>query len=137
MRHNRTLQLLSLSLALLLWLTVGQSLERGEGGLTSGTLATRTFESVRVRVLSEPGSPTEIELEPATVTVVIGGRPKQVSEFSEDEIEAYVRLVTGNSLGKRHPVRIQVSGVQVVSIIPQEITIQGAAPKDTFQTTVD
>jgi hypothetical protein len=137
MRHNRAFQLLSLSLAILLWLTVKQSLERGEGAIPGGTIAMRTYDAVRVRVLTEPGSPTEIELEPSTVSVILGGRPNQISELDPEELEAYVRLVTGNSLGRKHPVQIQVPGFQVVAVNPQEVLIRSAAVEQSFQTTTD
>lgn len=137
MHHHRGLLVLSFSLAFLLWITVRQSLERGEAFMGGSTIATRSIDGVRVRVLTEPGTPTAIELDPATVTIVVNGRPDIITRLVADDIEAYVHLISGNSLGRLHPVKVQVQGVQIVSVNPQEILIQSAVIPDASGQTID
>jgi hypothetical protein len=125
MHHHRGLLLLSFSLASLLWLTVRQSLDRGEGLISSAFITTRTFDGVRVRLLSEPGAPESVQLKPARVDIVVAGRPNILNRMVEGDLEAHVELAGGNSVGKRHPVRVhhQVAGARVVSVQPQEVLI--------------
>ena len=131
LRHNRWQKLLSLLLAMLIWFTVKQGLERGGGLPVVPDGNTRPFEHVPVRVLTATASPAAFRVTPSEVTVVLRGRPDTLARLRPQDVEVYVNLADNPPTNaSRRAVRVNAPGCQVGSVSPQVVTIDLPAPSD-------
>ncbi|KAB2654630.1 MAG: hypothetical protein DVB31_16485 [Verrucomicrobia bacterium] len=131
LRHNRWQKIVSLLLAMLIWFTVKQGLERGGGFPVVPDANTRTFDHLPIRVLTATANPGPVHLNPSEVTVVLRGRPDVLSRLRPQDVEVYVNLADPaptNTL--RRIVRVNAVGCQVGSVSPEEVLIERPSPSD-------
>jgi hypothetical protein len=130
LRHNRWQKLLSLLLAMLIWFTVKQGLERGGGFPVVPDGTTRPFDHLPIRVLAGP-VPEAVRVTPAEVTVVLRGRPDVLARLRPQDVDVYVTLADLPSTNAvRRAVRVNAPGCQVGSVSPEEVLIERPSPPD-------
>jgi hypothetical protein len=131
LRHNRWQKGLSLLLATLIWFTVRQSLEHGGGPLVVPDGKKLTFEHLPIRTLGTALDPGLFRVSPTEVTVVLQGRPENLSRLRPSDVDVYVKLTEiplTNSF--RRSIRVHAPGAQVSSVSPQEVLIERELPTD-------
>ena len=124
-------KLFSLALALGIWFTIHAL---GRPALTPArpleSWATRTFADVSANVVSTTADVREFRVHPATVQVIVSGRPEVMAALKEKEIRVTVDL-TGIEAARDLKKRVDVSvppGVMVVRLMPAEVGVV-APPK--------
>ena len=124
-RHNRWQKLLSLLLAILIWFTVRQGLERGGGPPVVPEGNTRTFEHLPIRILTPASQLEHFQVSPAEVTVVLRGRRDALNRLRTQDVEVYVNLTDSSATNGLHrPVHVNAPGSQLGSVSPQEVLIE-------------
>ncbi len=86
---------------------------------------TRLFRDVPVRVLGAPGEPAARRVVPASVHIMLAGRPTTMERVDAAEIKAYVDL-TGAPAGQEWRGAVGVfapPGLRAVSVDPREVTV--------------
>lgn len=120
-RDHFWLKLISLVLAVLIWLTVKSNL-----GNTGGE-ATRRFPSRPILVLTDKAEHVAIVTNPGEASVTVRGPTALLNELSEQDIHVYVRLNDPRQVSGELPVHAHVpSGATVFSVIPVTATIKPA-----------
>jgi YbbR domain-containing protein len=115
------LKLISLVLAVLIWLTV-----RADLGNSSAE-ATRRFADRPILVLTDKAEHVAVVASPSQTAVTVRGPAALLSELSEQDIHVYVRLNDPRQINGVLPIHAHVpSGASVVLISPASATIKPA-----------
>jgi len=115
------LKLISLVLAILIWLTVKSDL----GGPTAE--ATRTFTNRPILLLTDKAEHVAVVASPSQAGITVRGPAALLNELSEQDVHVYVRLQDPRQVGGELPVHAHVpSGATVVLITPATATIKPA-----------
>lgn len=115
--------IVSLLLAVAIWLTVHKIREEPEAPVTRG--AENTYGNLPVRLLSASADVRDYRVAPGTVAVTVSGPPKAMAVLQADQIHAVVDL-TGikSSHDLRRPVEISApAGTTLVSVDPPEVVV--------------
>lgn len=120
------LKLLSLALAILIWLTVsftkdGMSVK----GLGSNAQGTQTFFNVPVIVLSEAADVHDFKVNPNSVDITLRGDPKALEALKIEQIRALVDLTGVEDVrGLKKKIEITTPpGFTYVNISPSEVDV--------------
>ena len=119
-------KLFSVALAVGIWLTVHTISEDAAKHVNplSG-LATQTFQTVPVLVVSAASDVREFKVRPTTVQITISGRPEAVAALDPRQIHVFVDL-TGIQAAQDLKKRVDVStppGITFVSAQPPEVDV--------------
>jgi hypothetical protein len=117
-------KLLSVALAFAIWLTVKTT--SAEQGQTE-----RVFLSLPLQIVSGTADVRTFQMEPATVTVTLKGRPEVINRLAEREIRALVDVTSADVTQnfRRHVDVAVPSGITVVHVEPAEVQITPPKPK--------
>lgn len=130
LRHNLAWKILSFFLAVLIWLTVRQSIDR-PGDPDAATPTTRTFDRLPIRVLTLAADLNRFRVQPAEVSVVLGARPALLDRLTAADVEVYVNLAAGPpAAGQRQAVHVNAPGAQVLAVSPTEVLIESLHSPD-------
>lgn len=124
-RRDWGLKLFALALAVLIWTTVRDMIQRAGGGSAGGFGRTRTLAEVPVWVLLPAREGQGCRVEPSTVEVTVRGPRELVDSLEPEEIRVVVRVEPGQG-GVEHLEPVEVltpSGVSVVRVQPQRIRV--------------
>lgn len=124
-RRDWGLKLFALALAVLIWSTVRDMIQRAGGGAASGFGRTRTLAEVPVWVLLPAREGQGCRVEPSAVEVTVRGPRELVDALEPEEIRVVVRVEPGQR-GVEHLEPVEVlapSGVSVVRVQPQRIRV--------------
>jgi YbbR domain-containing protein len=115
------LKLISLVLAVLIWLTV-------RADLGSSTVeSTRPFPNRPILVLTDKAEHVAVVANPIHASITVRGQAALLNELSEQDIHVYVRLHDPRQVGGEFPVHAHVpSGATVILITPATATIKPA-----------
>jgi YbbR domain-containing protein len=122
------LKLLSLALAVLIWIVINFAIQREGTPVSSAlryTTAERTFYNLPVVVLSSAEDVRDFKVSPNEVTVTVQGEPKVFDKLQSKDIRVLVDLTgiaTANYLMKRVEVSTP-SGVTQVKVEPEQVRI--------------
>ena len=131
LRRNPWQKLFSLLLATLVWATVRQYASRGGLQVPGPDAPTRLFANLPVRILTLATSLNTYQVDPGQITVVVRGRASTLSRLRAEDIEVYVNLTDlSETEPVRRPVHVNVAGVQVVLIAPEEVLIEPVPTAD-------
>ena len=115
------LKLISLVLAVLIWLTVKADLG------TSSAETTRPFPNCPVLVLTDHAEHVAVVANPRQASVTVRGPVALLNELSEQDIHVYVRINDPRQFNGVLPIHAHVpSGASVVRIMPDTATIKPA-----------
>jgi YbbR domain-containing protein len=125
-------KLISLFLAVAIWLTVHKMYE--EPKHPSGTAAgsTVTFGNLPVLVVSSASDVRNFRVEPATIAVKVSGSPEAMAELQANQIHAVVDLTDIQSADVLRR-RVDVSTpprVTLVSVDPPEVDVIVPSPNN-------
>ena len=125
-------KLVSLFLALAIWLTVHKIYEepKAASGLAVGD--TVTFGNLPVLVVSAASDVRDFRVVPATVAVKVGGPPEVMANLQANQIHAVVDLTDVQSARDLRR-RVDVStppGVTLVSVDPTKVGVIVPPPPD-------
>jgi len=123
----------SLVLALLVWSTVRYGDFSVDARERTGE-ATRRFDRVPVRVLTDAADLYQYRVVPNTVTVVIRGNPVALARLSERELDVFVNLRDIESAGSLR-MRIQAyppAGLRVDVVAPHDALVEKVPNSDQF-----
>ena len=113
------LKLISLVLAILIWLTIRSDLGN------SPAETTRPFPKCPVLVLTDNAEHVALVANPGQVSVTVRGPTALLNELSEQDIHVYVRLNDARQVNGVLPVHAHVpSGASVIRITPETATIK-------------
>lgn len=120
------LKLLSLALAVLIWLIVSFTKDGMPiHGLGANSQSTLTFANVPVLVMSEAGDVHDFKVSPDAVEVVVRGDRKALDALQLNQIRALVDL-TGVEATRGLRKKIEITtppGFTYVSITPSEVDV--------------
>jgi YbbR domain-containing protein len=120
------LKLLSLALAILIWLTVSFTKEgMSVKGIGSNSQSTLTFFNVPVLVMSEASDVHDFKVNPSSVDVTVRGDAKALESLQIHQIRALVDL-TGVEMVRGLKKKIEITtppGFTYVSIAPEEVDV--------------
>jgi len=111
-------KLLSLALAVVIWLTIkALSAEQGQ--------TERMFVNLPIQIVSGTADVRAFRVEPATLNVTIKGRPGAINRMVEREIRALVDLTSADVTQsfRRHVDIVVPNGITVVRFEPTEVQI--------------
>jgi YbbR domain-containing protein len=115
------LKLISLVLAILIWLTVKSDL----GSAT--TEATRTFPNRPILLLTDKAEHVAVAANPSQASITVRGPAGLLNELTDQDIHVYVRLHEPRQVNGVLPVHAHVpSGAKVILITPDAATIKPA-----------
>lgn len=133
LQYNRWQKIFSLVFAILIWATVRQTLDQADGPPVVPEGNARTFEHLPIRVLTLASNLTQFRVNPASVTVVLRGRPETLNRLRPQDVEVYVNLTdTPDSPPNRRAVHVNAPGAQLGSVSPQEVLIEPVQSSDTL-----
>jgi YbbR domain-containing protein len=113
------LKLISLVLAILIWLTVKSDLGSGE--------ATRTFANRPILLLTDNAEHVAVAANPSQASITVRGPTGLLNELTEQDIHVYVRIHDPRQVNGVLPVHAHVpSGAKVILITPDTATIKPA-----------
>ena len=115
--------IVSLLLAVAIWLTVHKIQEEVEAPVTRGV--ENTYGNLPVHLLSTSVDVRDYRVAPGTVAVTISGPPKAMAVLQADQIHAVVNL-TGieSSHDSRRPVEVSTpTGMTLVKVEPPEVGV--------------
>lgn len=113
------LKLISLVLAILIWLTVKADLGTGSAE------AIRAFPNCPVLVLTDHAEHVAVVASPSQTSVAVRGPAALLNELTEQDIHVYVRLNDPRQLNGVLPIHAHVpSGANVVRITPDTASIK-------------
>ena len=88
-------------------------------------IVTRRIEAVRVLPLLEDGNPSKVVLEPAHVTVVIGGQAELVDSVVDGSVRAFVDCVgLSGSAQYDLPVNVHIPSMADISVSAEPSTVK-------------
>ena len=113
-------KLLSLSLAVAIWLTVKTAINE------RGAQSVRTFINVPAQIVSSTTDVRTMHVVPEVVSVTVRGRPEVIGVLGEREIHPFVDTTTAD-ITQNFTRRVQVAtpiGITVVRIEPVEVVVE-------------
>lgn len=118
-------KLLSVALASAIWLTVKTT--SAEQSQTE-----RVFMNLPLQIVSGTTDVRTFQMDPATTTITLKGRPEAVNRLAEREIHCLVDVTSADLSQKfRRHVDVAVpSGITVVHVEPAEVMITPPKPKN-------
>lgn len=110
-------KLLSLALAIVIWLTIK--------ALSTEQQTERMFINLDIQIVSGTADVRTFRVEPTTVKVTVKGRPGAVSRLAEREIRVFADLTTADiTQSFRQHLDIAVpNGITVVRLEPTEVYV--------------
>ena len=126
--------IVSLLLAVAIWLTVYKIREESEAPVTRGV--ENTYGNLPVHLLSASADVHNYRVVPDTVIVTVSGPPKAMAVLQADQIHAVANLTDiESSHDSRRPVEVSVpTGMTLVRVEPSEVgVIVPPAPGDNKQ----
>ena len=110
-------KLLSLALAVVIWLTIK--------ALSTDQQTERMFVNLEIRIVSGTADVRTFRIEPTTANVTVKGRPGAVSRLAEREIRVLADLTTADITHSfRQHLDVAVpNGITVVRIEPTEVQV--------------
>jgi len=118
--RNLGWKLLSLGLAVAIWLTVKTAINE------RGTQSVRTFPNLPAQIVSSTTDVRPFHVVPDVVSVTVRGRPEVIGVLSEREIHAFVDTTTAD-VSQNFTRRVQVAtpiGITIVRVDPVEVTVE-------------
>ena len=118
-------KMLSLGLAVAIWLTVKAAINEGAQGV-------RTFSNIPAQIVSGTTDVRTFRVVPDTVSVTVRARPEVLKVLTEREIHAFVDI-TSADLSQNFNRRVQAAtpiGITVVRVDPVEVAVE-VPPKPT------
>lgn len=113
------LKLISLVLAILIWLTVRSDLGSGE--------PTRTFSNRPILLLTDNAEHVAVAANPSQASITVRGPAGLLKELTDQDIHVYVRIHDPRQVNGVLPVHAHVpSGAKVILITPDAATIKPA-----------
>ena len=111
-------KLLSVALAFAIWLTVKTT--SAEQGQTE-----RVFMSLPLQIVSGTADVRTFQMEPATATITLKGRPEVINRLAERQIRALIDVTSADLTQnfRRHVDVAVPSGITVVHVEPAEVQI--------------
>lgn len=122
-------KLLSLCLAVVIWLTVHKILSETPDTSPEARISTLIYSNLPVRAVSSVADVSGYQLDPATVEVTLTGPGNVMSQLEEAQIQTTVDL-TEAATNKISHAKVLVSpprGVMVFNVSPEEIRVQPPA----------
>ena len=121
------LKLLSLALAVMIWLTVWFAIRKdvAPGATFSGPASEQTYFNVPVRVVLPAADVRAVKVDPSAVEVRVRGETRLLQGVKPEEIHAVVDL-TGIEAARSLSKRIEIStptGVTVVEVVPGQVDV--------------
>ena len=116
-------KILSLFLAVVVWLTVSQI--REEPGTPAAPGIENTYGNLPVHLLSATADVHNYRIDPDTVVVTVSGPPKTMAALQANQIHAMVNLTNIESSHDLH-LQVEVStpaGVTLMSVEPAEVDV--------------
>jgi hypothetical protein len=113
-------KLLSLGLAVAIWLTVKTAINE------RGTQSVRTFNNIPAQIVSGTTDVRTFRVIPDTVSITVRARPEVIGVLTEREIHAFVD-VTSADLSQNFNRRVQVAtpiGITIVRVDPVEVAVE-------------
>jgi YbbR domain-containing protein len=111
--YNFWWKLLSLLVAILMWLTIQTALRRDETLRETPVVdsITRSFPTVPVTLLTATKNPNHYQVNPSTVEVEISGSRDELAKVQEKQVHAFVDISdVGDEKQFRRPIEAQVPG---------------------------
>jgi YbbR domain-containing protein len=124
------LKLLSLALAVLIWVTVSLSIRRGVTEVPGTNIYSRTFYDQPVVVVSSAGDVSQFRVKPGEVAVTVQGEPDALRNLQARQVHALVDL-TDIDPARTNRVRVEITtppGFTHVSVVPAEVEIIRPTP---------
>jgi hypothetical protein len=119
--RNLGWKMLSLGLAVAIWLTVKTAInERG------GAQSVRTFDNIPAQIVSSSADVRTFRVIPDKVSITVRGRPEVISALNEREIRAFVD-VTSADFSQNFNRRVQVAtpiGITIILVDPFEVAVE-------------
>jgi hypothetical protein len=119
--RNLGWKMLSLGLAVAIWLTVKTAInERG------GAQSVRTFSDIPAQIVSGTTDVRAFRVTPDVVSVTVRGRPEVIGVLSEREIHAFVDT-TSTDISQNFTRRVEVAtpiGITIVRVDPVEVAVE-------------
>lgn len=125
------LKLVSLALAIALWLTVSALIEKSDRSRGETMSSIKEFHGVPVAVVASGGDASGYRVNPALVTVSVRGTSEAIDELTPASIQAAVNLAYYDSR-EGLPLSVRVSspaGTATVSISPDEVEVIPPEPQ--------
>jgi YbbR domain-containing protein len=110
-------KLLSLALAIVIWLTIK--------ALSADQQTERMFVNLEINIVSGTADVRTFRVEPSTVTVTVKGQPGAVSRLAEREIRVFADLTSADvTQSFRQHLNVAVpNGITVVRLDPTEVNV--------------
>jgi hypothetical protein len=124
-------KVLSLGLAVAIWLTV-------KTAINEGVQSVRTFNDVPAQIVSGVTDVRTFRIVPDKVSITVRGRPEIIGVLTDREIHAFVDVTTAD-VSQNFNRRVQVAtpiGITIVRVEPLEVAVEvpaNAAPRSPNQ----
>jgi YbbR domain-containing protein len=129
--HHFWWKLLSLLVAVLMWLTIQTAFRRDQSLRDSPVVNsdTRDFSTVPVKILTLTPNPYHYAADPVAVSVEISGSADDLARLQEKQVHAFVDVTdAGDEKQFRREIQVQVPGdLKVENLRPSSATVQRLA----------
>lgn len=119
------LKLVSLALAVLIWITITVAIRRGPSEAPGANIYSRTFHNQPVLVVSSGEDVSRYRVKPGEVDVTVQGVPGALRNLQGHQVHARVYL-SGFNLTSTNRARVEVTtppGFTYVSVVPADVEI--------------
>jgi len=127
--HDIWLKLLSLVLAILIWLTISFAIGKGVSpttALTNANSEERTYYNIPVYLMSTAADVRDFKVSPNVVAVKVRGESRRLKDLQAKEIRALIDLSGIEAAPRGLAKRIEVTtpaGITFVQVIPDEVEV--------------
>jgi YbbR domain-containing protein len=126
--YNFWWKLLSLLVAVLMWLTIQTALRRDENLRAAPVVdsVTRSFSTVPITLLTSTKNLNHYHVSPPTVEVEISGAREDLAKLQEKDVHAFVNISeVGDEKQFRRPIEAQVPGdLKIEHVITNVATVE-------------
>jgi YbbR domain-containing protein len=124
-------KLLSLLLALAIWLTVSRIRSESETSSPISISESLMFTNVPVLIVSSAADVRDFHVKPSEVTVTVRGSPEEIASLQASQVRAFVDLTGLASAPKlrRHVDVSMPSGIALVRVEPLDVDVVVPPPR--------
>lgn len=122
--RNLGWKMLSLGLAVAIWLTVNTA-------INEGAQSVRTFNDIPAQIVSGVTDVRTFRIVPDRVSITVRGRPEIIGVLTHREIHAFVDVTTAD-VSQNFNRRVQVAtpiGITIVRVEPLEVAVEVPPPE--------